>query len=499
MNLNINELLGNSATKFGERKAIIFGDTSITYYELQHKVVQFSQVLTTKGIQKGDKVSLLLGNCPEFVIAYFGVLRLGAVVVPVNPTYTENELEYILGNSQSKLVIAHATLESMVPNLQETLPCLESVIYANEMEQLLTTYDGCLSPTVINDDELAVILYTSGTTGKPKGAMLSHKNMVSNAQSLNELIGITEKDVMVTVLPIFHVFCMTVCMNGPLAKGAAILMVPKFIPSEVIKAISNESATLFAGVPTMYNYLLQIPDELVPSFSSIRACISGGSSLPLEVLQNFEAKYNVAIAEGFGLSECSPVSAFNPIKGKRKPGSVGVDIPGVTNKIVDADGNEVPRGEIGELIVKGPNVMVGYLGMPEETAATIQDGWLYTGDLATMDEEGYIFIIDRKKDMVLTGGYNVYPREVEEVLYEHPDIIEAAVIGIPNPTFGESVKAFIVSQSTELTENEVIEYCRQKLANYKVPREIEFLEELPKNTTGKILRRSLRDNVLTTN
>ncbi|MEG0471866.1 MAG: AMP-binding protein, partial [Solibacillus sp.] len=243
----------------------------------------------------------------------------------------------------------------------------------------------------------------------------------------------------------------------------------------------------------------QIPDELVPSFSSIRACISGGSSLPLEVLQNFEAKYNVAIAEGFGLSECSPVSAFNPLKGKRKPGSVGVDIPGVTNKIVDTDGNEVPRGEIGELIVKGPNVMIGYLGMPEETAATIQDGWLYTGDLATMDEEGYIFIVDRKKDMVLSGGYNVYPREVEEVLYEHPDIIEAAVIGIPNPTFGESVKAFIVSQSTELTENEVIEYCRQKLANYKVPREIEFLEELPKNTTGKILRRNLKDHLLTTN
>ncbi|WP_431026923.1 long-chain-fatty-acid--CoA ligase [Lysinibacillus sp. LZ02] len=497
MALNLNELLVNSAATFPERKAIIYGDERITYRKLEEQVAHFAAILSSKGIQKGDRVALVLGNCPEFVISYYGILRLGAVVVPLNPIYTESELLYILENSQSKMVVADSALEKTLANIQKTLHSLECSIYTHEWAYLQSINIAPQTPLPVNEHDLAVILYTSGTTGKPKGAMLSHKNMLSNAASTREVVNMSEEDIIVAVLPIFHVFCMTICMNTPIAAGATMLIIPKFVPNEVVQAIAKEKATIFTGVPTMYNFLLQLPDEYVQLFSSIRVCFSGGASLPLEVLEKFEAKYNVAIAEGFGLSECAPVTSLNPINGKRKPGSAGIDYPGVTNKVVDVEGNEVPRGEIGELIVKGPNVMLGYLGMPEETAATIKDGWLYTGDLAKMDEEGYIFIVDRKKDMVLTGGYNVYPREVEEVLYEHPDILEAAVIGVPHPEFGESVKAFIVSKSPLLNEEDVIQFCRHKLAKYKVPREIEFLDELPKNTTGKILRRSLRDQQLT--
>ncbi|WP_432358975.1 long-chain-fatty-acid--CoA ligase [Sporosarcina sp. UB5] len=497
MGLNLNELLTSSSTKFPNRKAVIVGDESITYKVLQNQVNQFSDMLVAKGIKKGDKVALVLGNCSEFVIAYFGVLRTGAVVVPINPIYTDSEVYYILENSQATMVITHQSLEERFSALNVKLRNLTSILYTENFESLLQETYPSHAPAAVNEQDLAVILYTSGTTGKPKGAMLTHRNMVSNAHSISELTATTEEDIMVTVLPIFHVFCMTVCMNVPLSAGAAMLIIPKFAPKEILDAVETEKATLFAGVPTMYSYLLQLPRESAYKFATIRLCLSGGASLPVEVLQNFEEKFNVKICEGFGLSETAPVTAFNPVDGVRKSGSVGVDIPGVTNKVVNPEGQEVPRGEVGELIVKGPNVMMGYLGMPEETAAALKDGWFYTGDLAKMDEEGYVFIIDRMKDMILSGGYNVYPREVEEVLYEHPEIVEAAVIGVPHTEFGESVKAFVVSSSPALTAESVIEHCQIKLAKYKVPREVEFLQELPKNTTGKILRRSLRETIST--
>jgi long-chain acyl-CoA synthetase len=288
------------------------------------------------------------------------------------------------------------------------------------------------------------------------------------------------------------VFCMTVCMNGPIASGATLLIVPKFSPADVVSVIREEKATIFAGVPTMYNFMLQLPTTAADDFTSIRVCISGGAAIPVALLHKFEEKYSVIILEGYGLSEASPVTAFNPLRGTRKAGSIGINIPGVINKVVGEDGQEVPYGEIGELIVQGPNVMKGYLGLPEATSQALRDGWLYTGDMATMDEEGYISIVDRKKDMIIVGGYNVYPREVEEVLYKHPGIMEAAVIGVPNVEYGEAVKAYVV-KNDQLTSEEVIQYCKENLAKYKVPTQVEFLDELPKNTTGKILRRALRD------
>lgn len=498
MVLNLNENLKNSAARFPSNIAYTFLNQSKTYAELDKVVDCVAAGLSAAGIRKGDKIALLLGNCPEFVTAYYGILRAGAVVVPINPTYTSGEISYILSNSHSRAVITHSSLDSTISPLREQLEHLTMVIYTDSIksewtwESLLQKTNHIFVSPCIDEDDLAVILYTSGTTGKPKGAMLSHRNLASNVESLLRLTEFTEEDRMITVLPMFHVFSMTVCINMPIACGGTIVIVPKFSPAEVVNTIRREKATLFAGVPTMFNFMLQLPEQTAADFSSIRACFSGGASIPVELLHKFEEKYNVRIIEGYGLSETAPVTAFNPLRGTRKPGSVGIDIPDVKNKVVDPDGMEVPRGEVGELIVKGPNVMMGYLGMPEATFSALKDGWFYTGDLARMDEEGYIYIVDRKKDMILFGGYNVYPREVEEVLYQHPAIVEAAVIGITDNEYGEIVKAFVVTNNESITIDNILHFCQDKLAKYKLPKQVEFMKELPKNSTGKILRRALR-------
>jgi long-chain acyl-CoA synthetase len=311
-----------------------------------------------------------------------------------------------------------------------------------------------------------------------------------------DYLGFTEGDRVVATLPVFHVFALTVVVNAPLLKGATILLVPRFSPGDVFKITREKEATVFAGVPTMYNFLYQFPEGRKEDFESIRLSISGGSSLPVALLHNFEEKFNVRISEGYGLSESSPVTCFNPTDRERIPGSIGTTITNVENKVVDELGHEVPDGEVGELIVRGPNVMKGYYKMPEETAAALRDGWLYTGDLARRDEDGYFYIVDRKKDLVIVGGYNVYSREVEEVLFEHRDVVEAAVIGVPDPDFGEAVHAFVVLKDGVKEDVGSLEsYCSKRLAKYKVPKHIEFLDELPKNTTGKILRRNLKDHV----
>jgi long-chain acyl-CoA synthetase len=343
----------------------------------------------------------------------------------------------------------------------------------------------------LDDEEIALILYTSGTTGKPKGAMLTHKNLYRNAKDAGDYLKLSHDDRVITALPMFHAFCLTVALNAPLLSGATMLIVPKFSPKEIFRLAKEYSATVFAGVPTMYNFLFQYPDGNPEDLQSFRLCISGGASLPVALLKSFEKKFNVVVSEGYGLSEASPVTCFNPLDRPRKPGSIGTSILNVKNKVVNELGEDAAVGEVGELIVQGPNVMKGYYKMPEETAAAIKNGWLYTGDLARMDEDGYLYIVDRKKDMIIVDGYNVYPREVEEVLYNHPDIVEAAVLGIPDPNQGEVVISYVVSKNANLTEEQLLEYCMVHLAKYKIPSSIEFIEELPKNTTGKILRRAL--------
>ncbi|MGN7176385.1 long-chain fatty acid--CoA ligase [Paenibacillus sp. FSL R5-0490] len=515
--MNLTEQLHETAIKMGDKTAYYFMDQSSTYAELDGAVTKFADGLSKLGVKKGDHIALLLGNSPHFVIGLHGALRLGATVIPINPIYTPDEIGYIVNNGDVKAVVTLDLLVPLIEKMHQALPKVENYIIcdtpqgqASEQDlsalsafskmksftQLIALGDIGFKGPELEEDDTAVILYTSGTTGKPKGAMLTHKNLYSNAKDVSDYLHMNENDRVITTLPMFHVFCLTVALNAPLMNGATILIDPKFSPKEIFRLAKKYEPTVFAGVPTMYNFLLQYEDGSPEDLKSLRLCISGGAAMPVALLHGFEKKFNVIVSEGYGLSEASPVTCFNPLDKPRKAGSIGQSIMNVENKVVNELGEEVSVGEVGELIVRGPNVMKGYYKLPEETAATIRDGWLYTGDLARRDEEGYFYIVDRKKDLILVGGYNVYPREVEEVLYNHREVVEAAVLGVPDPNLGEAVKCYVVTNNPQLTEELLLAYCAEHLARYKVPSSIEFLEELPKNTTGKILRRALKNQVL---
>ncbi|MCP3742554.1 fatty acid--CoA ligase family protein [Rossellomorea sp. BNER] len=515
--MNLSSRLEETSKIHNTKPAYYFMGESSTYGELNGAVNKFASGLQDMGIEKGDHIALVLGNSPHFIVALYGAMRLGATVIPVNPIYTPDEIGYIVRNGDVKAIVTLDVLVPLMEKMHTALPEVEHYIICETGDervkgvdpstlsiysklkpftQLTANGDPLFKGTELEEDDIAVILYTSGTTGKPKGAMLTHKNLYSNARDVGDYLKMNEEDRVVTTLPMFHVFCLTVVLNAPLISGATLLIVPKFSPKAIFDLANKYKPTVFAGVPTMYNFLYQFPDGNPNDFASLRLCISGGASLPVALLKNFEKKFNVIVSEGYGLSEASPVTCFNPLDRPRKPGSIGTNIMNVENKIVDELGGLVPAGEVGELVVRGPNVMKGYYKMPEDSKAILKDGWLYTGDLARKDEDGYFYIVDRKKDMILVGGYNVYPREVEEVLYNHPCVVEVAVIGIPDPELGEVVKGFVVSEEEDLTEEDLMNYCKEHLAKYKWPKIIEFLEELPKNTTGKILRRALKDQVL---
>lgn len=512
--LNLVEKVRQQALEQPEKTAYHFMGKNTSYSEFEQTVGRFAKALQDMGVEKGDHVALLLGNTPHFLISLYSAMRIGATVIPINPIYTPDEISYIVQNGDVKVVIALDMLLPLVDKGVQVFTKVEKYIIcetaadtgekvaalsdsAKEKTVLFTALlkmtEGTAEPVSLEADDNAVILYTSGTTGYPKGAILTHGNLYSNARDVGTYLKITATDRVIATLPVFHVFALTVVVNAPLLQGATILLAPRFSPAEIFELAKAQEATVFAGVPTMYNFLYQFAEGDVAAFKTLRLAISGGASLPVALLHNFEEKFNVRISEGYGLSEASPVTCFNPLDRERKPGSIGQSIVNVENKVVDPEGNEVPVGEVGELIVRGPNVMKGYYKMPEETAVTIQDGWLYTGDLAKKDEEGYFYIVDRKKDMVIVGGYNVYPREVEEVLYAHPHVVEAAVIGLPDPDFGEAVHAYVVLKDTSIAVEELKQYCAEHIAKYKVPKVIEIIDELPKNTTGKILRRSLKE------
>lgn len=518
--MNLSEKLHETASKLGQKPAYYFMDQQTTYAELDAAVTKFASGLEKLGVKQGDHIALLLGNSPHFIISLYGAMRLGATVIPVNPIYTADEIGYILKNGDVKIVVGLDLLLPGVEKIHQQLTSIEKFIVCESGQvkesdldvtklsvhpklkpfaEVIDSGDLGFKGPETDENDTAVILYTSGTTGRPKGAMLTHRNLFSNAKDVGEYLRMNKDDKVITTLPMFHVFCLTVALNAPLMNGATLLLVPKFSPAEIFRIGQKFEPTVFAGVPTMYNFIQQHPEGNPQDLKSLRLCISGGASMPVALLKDFEKKFNVRISEGYGLSEASPVTCFNPLDRPRKAGSIGMSIVNVENKVVDELGEEVPVGQVGELIVQGPNVMKGYYKMPEETAATIRDGWLYTGDLAKVDEEGYFYIVDRKKDLILVGGYNVYPREVEEVLYSHPDVLEAAVLGVPDSNFGESVRSYVVSKNPDLTEKELLEFCKEHMAKYKIPSSIEFLEELPKNTTGKILRRALKDKVLQEN
>ena len=512
--MNLVSCVRQQAVEHPEKVAYHFMGEDTTYAEFEHTVSRFAQGLQDVGIQKGDHVAFLLGNTPHYLIALYAMMRLGVTAIPVNPSYTPDEISYIIRNGDVKAIVALDALLPLVEMGVQAFPQVEAFIVCETtpdtaekvaglsdvarvktflFSQIVTTASGSLEPVAVTDDETAIILYTSGTTGSPKGAMLTHGNIYSNARDVATYLGFRADDRIIATLPVFHVFALTVVVNAPLLSGATVLLTPRFSPSEIFALAKAQKATVFAGVPTMYNFLYQLPNSAPNDFSTIRLAVSGGSSLPVALLHNFEEKFNIRVSEGYGLSEASPVTCFNPLDRERKAGSIGTNINNVINRVVDEYGRDVPVGEVGELIVRGPNVMKGYYKMPEETAVAIRDGWLYTGDLAKQDEEGYFYIVDRKKDMIIVGGFNVYPREVEEVLFAHPNIIEAAIVGVPDSDFGEAVHAFVVlKDDIKTTTDDILAYCAQHMVKYKVPKVIEILDELPKNTTGKILRRSLK-------
>ncbi|MBN8866412.1 MAG: long-chain fatty acid--CoA ligase [Solirubrobacterales bacterium] len=493
MNPNLATLLTESAAKFPERTAIRLDDIAIPYAALDQTSKLVAGLLEAKGVEAGDRVGIMLPNVPHFPFVYFGVLRMGARVVPMNVLLTAREVKHYLSNSGAKLVVVW---EDFAPAAKEAADELGVELVTinptnvGELIQGIEPYEGVAE---VAEDDTAVILYTSGTTGQPKGAELTHANIRSNIEGIKRLFDPNETDVFFGGLPLFHVFGQTVAMNGAFSAGAELTLLPRFDPAKALEIIQRDKVTIFMGVPTMYAAMLQVPDRERYDISSLRLCVSGGAALPVEIIRAFESEFDTPILEGYGLSETSPVASFGRVDMERKPGTIGTPIDGVEMRIVDEEGKVLGVGDVGELQIKGPNVMKGYWQMPEATEKAIDaDGWFATGDMATVDSDGYYSIVDRKKEMILRGGYNVYPREVEEVLYEHPAVAEAAVMGVPHDELGEEIVAIISFKEGEsATEDELRAHAKQGVAAYKYPRHIVIVDELPKGPTGKILKREI--------
>lgn len=505
----LHSLLFESAQKYPEKTALIFYGHRISYARLAACVRRAASALHEAGLRKGDRVAVMLPNCPDFVIAYYAVLSLGGIVVNTNPMYVEREIQHQVNDSGSKMIITLADLYHRVKNVRENTS-LEKVFltgFAGKPAAMpddtvwfpeLYAVDRAPAPEVeINPvEDLAVLQYTGGTTGVSKGAMLTHLNLYANASQTNRFfVGEEKKQLVLSVLPFFHVYGMSSCMNLAISAGTTMILVPRFVPEEIAGIIREYRPTYFPGVPTMFIALKNCPEFKDPH--NVMVYNSGAAPLPLDVWHYYQKLFegtDTKMSEGYGLSEASPVTHCNPDFGVTKPGSIGVPFPGTDAAVVDVEtGTRVmPVGEVGELVVKGPQVMKGYWNMPEQTAKTLRNGWLYTGDMARMDEDGYFYIVDRKKDIIIAGGYNIYPREVEEVLFENPKVQEVVVAGVPHAYRGETVKAYVVlKQGQSATEEEIIAYCRERLAPYKVPRMVEFRKELPKSAVGKLLRRML--------
>lgn len=525
--------LDEAVQQGGDTPATIFFGRSLTYRQLADHVDRLATALTALGVAKGDRVAVMLPNCPQAIIAYYAVLKLGGVVVQTNPLYVERELEFQLQDSGAETIIAldlvypriaavrgSTPLERVIlTRISDYFPLLLRLLYPLKQRRegslpSIPAGDGILwfdqlvrehrpaPPRVEVDVEAdpALLQYTGGTTGRPKAAVLTHFNLVANTLQTREWIpgtGIGSERIL-AVLPFFHVYGMTACMNLAVVIRATLILLPRFVVADVLKAIDKHRPTLFPGAPTMYVAINNHPEVKNYNISSIKACLSGAAALPVEVQQRFEELTGGRLVEGYGLTEASPVTHCNPIFGKRKSGRIGIPFPDTDCKIADMEtGLELPLGEVGELCVRGPQVMQGYWNRPEETAQALRDGWLYTGDIAQVDEDGFFAIVDRKKDLIIAGGYNIYPREVEEVLFEHPKVKEAAVVGVPDEYRGETVKGYVVlKEGQTATAEEIIAFCRERMARYKAPTSIEFRADLPKTLVGKVLRRKLLEEEL---
>ncbi|MGX5358897.1 long-chain-fatty-acid--CoA ligase [Kocuria sp. KH4] len=495
---NLAALLRDSAAAAPDARAVVLDDRVLSYGALDDLSARVASTLAAAGIRPGDRVAMILPNVPHMPIAYYGILRLGGVVVPLNPLLSARELTYHFQDAEVSLVLVWEAVaeaaRAAVGQLPREVPVVE--VTATGTLQRLGAVPPMPELADRADHEPAVLLYTSGTTGRPKGAVLTHHNLRANAELSASLFGLGPGDVMFGGLPFFHVFGQTVALNGVIAAGAAVTLLPRFDPAKALEILVRDGVTVFAGVPSMHIALLHAAGEGPVELPHLRAGISGGSPLPVEVLERFERVLGAPVYEGYGLSETSPVVCFNQEAHGRRPGSIGTVVRGARLRVVDDRDEDVPAGEIGELVVAGEYVMAGYWRNPEATEAAIRGGWFHTGDLARVDEDGFHYIVDRKKDMVLRGGYNVYPREVEEVIYQFPGIAEAAVVGVPDETLGEEVAAVVAFRDapgagTDARLDELDAFVRERVARYKHPRYYKVVDELPKGPTGKILKRSL--------
>lgn len=508
-NCSLYEILEKTCDEYPESTAIIYDEKKTTYRELKDKVDRLANAWRNIGVKQADRIGLMLANHPDYIVSYFAAQMLGAIVVQVNPMYTVRELKEIVKDAEMRFIVVSHSNRSSIEQLGSG-SYFDAVFLSNDsdpdnitlsapnysLEDLIANTEPLVNYAEIDvQNDVAVIQYTGGTTGKVKGAMLTHYNLLANVvQSYAMYSDLLDdgKEVTLAATPFYHVYAMTAAMNVSIFSAQAILIVRKFDVDHVLELIKKYQPSFFPGVPTMYNAFVNHPNVEDYGLDCLKVCSSGSAPLPIEILRRFEKITGVPILEGFGLSETSPSTHRNPINAQRKVGSIGIPIPLTDSKVVDDNGNEVKVGEIGELLIKGPQVMKGYWNNPEETAQALKDGWLYTGDFSTMDEEGYFYIVGRKKELIISGGFNIYPQEIEGVLYEHPAVKEAAVVGVPHEYSGERVKAFVVLKDGQATtEQELIDYCYRNLTRYKVPKEIEIREALPRNTVGKLLKRIL--------
>jgi len=502
MKQTLKELLIDREARLKNKTFIFWENDEVSYSKLLDTAKRIASSLAGKGLNQDDKVCIWLQNRPEFIYAMFGCAFSGTVLVPINTQFKQEEAQYIIDNSEARLLITQPEFYEMAARIKANCPKLKEIVVVDQAPSGTTPFSELYNPAKpvereIVEDDIAGIIYTSGTTGFPKGAVLTHKNYLTNALQIAEAAKMTEADRFLCILPLFHVNGQLVTVLGPLYAGANMILTKGFSPKDFLARLACYQATAFSGVPTVYAILNSLPDAEQYDLSKLRFCICGAAPMPVEVFETFERKYKAFILEGYGLSEGTCASSINPLDGTRKIGSIGTPLKGQEMKIVDDKGQEVKSGVVGEIVVQGENVMKEYYRNPQATEETLKGGWLHTGDLGYQDPDGYFFIVGRKKEMIIRGGENIYPKEIEEVLYKHPGVLDAAVVGLPDKVWGEEVGAFIVPKPGQtMTEPEIIEYCKERIAKYKCPRQVFFRDTLPKTATGKIQKRKILDQFL---
>jgi len=501
--MNVADIVKETAARLPGKAALIFQDKPISYSDLDRSIDEAAAGIAALGIRKGDRVGVLVNNVPHFIYAYLGIERAGGVMVPLNTMYTADEVSYILADAEARAVIVAEPFLRAVDGLRETLPMLEHVVVVGGGTPIgtmawdqMTGRGGDVPSVSIGEQDLAALPYTSGTTGKPKGAMLTHGNLLANLEQMHRvpLLSEAETDVVLLVLPMFHIYALNVSLGLTFRVGATAVLQERFDPVASLDAIERHHITVVFGAPPMFVAWLSTPNVESRDLTSVRLAVSGAAPLPGPVLEDFRRRLGVTIWEGYGLTETAPGVTSNAMGAEAKPGSIGKPLPDIELRLLDEQGDEVEDGDPGEIVVRGPNVFRGYWHDDAATAEAVRDGWFHTGDVAYEDEDGYLFLVDRKKDLIIVSGFNVYPREVEEALYRHPKIAEAAVVGVPHPYTGEAVKAVVVLKPGQsATEEEIIEFCKRSIARFKCPQVVEFVDKLPHTDTGKILRRRLRE------